>query len=180
VATSEALRELLEPLLDADGLELVDAQVGPGLVRVLVDRPGGIDLETVSHATERVSAALDAADPIPGRYTLEVSSPGIERPLRTPDHFERAVGSVISVKTTPARDGERRLEGRLLAADADGITIAAPNGGDPGGGELRIHYGDIDRARTVFEWPGEPKPSSPTRQKKTSRPKSPKQKKAPE
>jgi ribosome maturation factor RimP len=174
VATSEALRDLLEPLLGADGLELVDAQVGPGLVRVLVDRPGGIDLEAVSQATERVSAALDAADPIPGRYTLEVSSPGIERPLRTPDHFARAVGSVVAVKTTPAHEGERRLEGRLLSAAEDGITLAVPESG-----ELRLAYADIEKARTVFEWPGEPKPSSPSRQKKSSRP-SPKQKKAPQ
>lgn len=171
MATSEALRDLLEPLLDADGLELVDAQVGPGLVRVLVDRPGGIDLETVSHATERVSAALDAADPIPGRYTLEVSSPGIERPLRTPDHFERAVGSMVAVKTTPSHEGERRFEGRLVSAVEDGITLEVPDTG-----ELRLAYADIEKARTVFEWPGEPKPSSPTRQKKSSRPK---QKKAP-
>jgi ribosome maturation factor RimP len=96
----------------------------------------------VSEATRVVSAALDRHDPVPGRYTLEVSSPGVERTLRTPDHFERFVGTTVNVKTHPDVEGERRVEGSLEAADDDGIVVAG----------RRIAYADVERARTVFVW----------------------------
>jgi ribosome maturation factor RimP len=135
--------ELVAPVLDAEGLELFDVELGGGTLRVSVDRPGGVDMEALSVATERVSAVLDLHDPVPGdRYTLEVSSPGVERPLRTPEHFRRYVGTTVSVKTRADVPGERRIEGILDTADDDGIAIA--------GRTLRYH--EIDRARTVFTW----------------------------
>ena len=135
--------ELVAPVLDAEGLELFDVELRGGTLRVSVDRPGGVDMEALSAATERVSAVLDAHDPVPGdRYTLEVSSPGVERPLRTPDHFRRFVGTTVAVKTRPDVPGERRIEGILDAADDDGVTIAGRT----------LRYDEIDRARTVFTW----------------------------
>jgi hypothetical protein len=92
----DRVRELVEPLLATDGLELFDVEFGGGRLIVLADRPGGVDLDALTRATHRISAALDHEDPIPGgRYLLEVSSPGLERTLRTPAHFRRYVGSVV-------------------------------------------------------------------------------------
>ena len=152
------VRELLEPVLTASGLELFDVELKGGVLQVAVDRPGGVDLDTISQAATAVSATLDQADPIPGRYTLEVSSPGLERPLRTPDHFRRYVGTTVTVKTKPHVDGERRVTGRLDDADDEGFTV----------GGRRLRYDQVERARTVFEWGPTPKPagSQPRTKKK--------------
>lgn len=144
------VRELVEPVLEAQGFELVDALFSGGSLQVFVDRPGGIDLDAISAASTVVSALLDEHDPVPGRYTLEVSSPGLERPLRRPDHFRRFVGTTVAVKTRPATQGERRAQGLLEAADDEGIVI----------GGRRLAYGEIERAHTVFEWGAAPKPGS--------------------
>lgn len=145
--------ELVTPVLEDQGLELFDVELRGATLRVSVDRPGGVDMEAISAASERVSAVLDAHDPVPGdRYTLEVSSPGVERPLRTPDHFRRFVGTTIAVRTRPGVEGERRIEGVLEAADDDGITLAGRT----------LTYEQIERARTVFTW-------GPTPRKKATR-----------
>lgn len=146
-----AVRELVEPLLAGRRIDLVDVVFTGGSLQVFVDQPGGIDLDTISDVTTAVSRLLDEHDPVPGRYTLEVSSPGLERPLRRPDHFRRFVGSTVAVKTRPEVPGERRHQGRLEAADDDGIVVAG----------RRLAYGEIDRARTVFEWGPAPKPGKP-------------------
>ena len=143
------VQRLVEPALAASGLELVDVELASGVLRVYVDRPGGVDLDTISRASEAISDLLDREDPVPGgRYTLEVSSPGIERPLRTPSQFRRAVGTQVSLRTMPGVEGERRLTGRLDGADDDSIDLAG----------RRIPYAAIERARTVFEWGSGAKP----------------------
>lgn len=152
--------ELVAPLLEAEGLELVDVELRGGTLRVSIDRPGGIDLHAVGVASEQVSALLDRHDPVPGdRYTLEVSSPGVERPLRTPEHFRRFVGTTVAVRTRPGIEGDRRIQGLLDAADDDGVTVA---------GRV-LAYEEIERARTVFEWGSAPKPTSTPRKKKAIR-----------
>jgi ribosome maturation factor RimP len=143
------VRELLEPVLTASGLELFDVELKAGVLQVSVDRDGGVVLDTVSRAATVVSAALDEADPISGRYTLEVSSPGLERTLRTPDHFRRYVGAMVTVKTRPDVDGERRVTALLDGADDEGFTM----------GGRRLRYDQVERARTVFEWGATPKPA---------------------
>ena len=151
------VQELIEPILSASGVELVDVDLRAGVLAISVDRPGGIDLEAVSQVASSISAVLDEHDPVPGRYTLEVSSPGVERPLRTPEHFRRFVGTTVTVKTVPGVDGERRITGPLDAADDDGISVAG----------RRLRYEDIERARTVFEWGPTPKlGGAPQRTKK--------------
>ena len=155
----ERVQQLVEPLLSEMGLELFDVELKAGILRVFVDKPageGGLDLDAIALASQRVSEALDAADPVPGSYTLEVSSPGLERTLRTPAHFRRYVGTTISVKTRPEVEGDRRVEATLDSADDDGITI----------GGRRLAYGEIDRARTVFEWGGQPKKNAKSNAKK--------------
>lgn len=154
---AERVRELVEPVLATSDLELVDVEVGRGLVRLSLDRPGGIDLEAISAISPAISAALDAADPLPETYHLEVSSPGLERPLRTPEQFQRFVGTKVSVRTLPGVEGERRVTGTLTTADEEGAVIV-PEGGGPG---RRVRYVDMERARTVFEWGPAPKPGGP-------------------
>ncbi len=100
-------------------------------------------------ATKDVSAALDEIDPIPGRYILSVSSPGLERRLRTPAHYARAVGEKVTVRVNAGTADVRRLTGTLAAADAAGCTLTGPEVPD---GEIRLAYDDIERARTIFEW----------------------------
>src|SRR3954447_10343500 len=152
------VRELLEPVLTASGLDLFDVELKGGVLQVAVDRAGGVDLDAISHAASVVSATLDEADPIPGRYTLEVGSPGLERPLRTPDHFRRYVGTTVTIKTKPDVEGERRVTGVLDDADDEGFTV----------GGRRLSYDQVERARTVFEWGPTPKPAgSQPRTKKT-------------
>lgn len=160
---AERVRELVEPVLSTSDLELVDVEVRPGLVRLSVDRPGGIDLDAISAVSPAISAALDAADPIPERYQLEVSSPGVERPLRTPEHFRRFVGQQVSVRTNPGVEGDRRVAGRLAAADDEGIIVEPTDGG-----QRQIIYSDIERARTVFEWGPSPRPGQGAKKARAS------------
>ena len=166
----------LEPVVSAADLELVDVELRAGVLLVTVDRVGGVDLEALTDANRAVSSVLDELDPIPGRYTLEVSSPGVERTLRTPAHFIKAIGETVTVKTRPQVPGERRLRGELLAADQAGLELAVEGAED---GRMRLAYSDIDRARTLFVWgsgspagartakaTGPKKPASPTKTEK--------------
>jgi ribosome maturation factor RimP len=164
VSTIDRVTELVHPILSDLGLELYDAELAGGALRILVDRPGGASIDVITTATRLISRALDADDVVPGSYTLEVSSPGLERPLRTPAHFRGAVDVEVSVKTVEGYE-PRRIKGRLLAADDDGIVV----GDDV---ERRVAYTDIQQARTTFDWGPAPKPkggsgrsSSPTNQK---------------
>lgn len=153
--TGEEIRAMVAPLLDAEGFELYDVEETGGVLRVLVDRPGGIDLDAVAAATRLLSDAIDEADALAGPTTLEVSSPGLERPLRTPAHYARAIGTRINVKTVPGTEGERRFEGTLAEADDESFTVE----GD--GGVRALGYHEVERARTVFEWGGQPRPGGP-------------------
>lgn len=164
---AERVRELVEPLLASSGLELVDVELAGGILRLSLDRPGGIDLDAIAEVSPAISATLDQADPIPDPYQLEVSSPGLERPLRTPEHFRRFVGSKVSVRTRPGTDGERRVSGLLDHADDTGIEVR-PEGSDQA--PRRIAYADIDRARTVFEWGPAAKPGQVRRSRPAARP----------
>ncbi len=167
--TVARVQALVAPLLADLGMEIYDLEHAGGVVRVTIDRPGGIDLEAIALATRLISRELDHSDPIPGRYTLEVTSPGLERPLRTPAHFQLAIGSVVAVRTHSHVDGDRRAQGTLTAADDDTVTVLAVT--DAGPVERRLSYDDIERAKTVFEWGGQPKPgASPNRSRVTAKP----------
>ena len=174
---TERVRAVVEQPLSEAGFEVVDVErKGPVLavtVDLLVgsaehgDRPGGIDLEAVTEATRLINAVLDSNDLLGSQTTLEVSSPGIERPLRTPEHFRRFVGTEVAVKLRPRAEGERRLSGALEAADDEGVVVAG----------RRLAYADIDKARTVFVWPAAGKKTpGPAADKKTSAKKQPKKK----
>jgi ribosome maturation factor RimP len=146
---------LVRPVVEAAGMELVEAVLGRErgrrVLRVTVDREGGVDLDAISEVSERISRRLDLEgfDPGAGPYSLEVSSPGLERPLREPRDFQRRVGERVRVRTKEPVDGARTHEGPLVAADGEAIVVAA------GGGERRIAYAEIRSARVVIDWESE-------------------------
>ena len=140
------LRALVAPILVDLQCDLYDVDLNGGVLRVTIDREGGVDIDRIALATRLISRELDHADPIASRYTLEVSSPGVERVLRTPDHFRRAIGLTVAVRTANPGDSERRANGTLVATDNTGFTLATATG------ERTVRYDQVDRAKTVFEW----------------------------
>src|SRR2546423_5293931 len=109
----EKVRQLAAPLAAQEGLELVDVEIGGGhgrqTLRLFIDRPGGVSLDDCTSVSRALSTALDVEDPIQGAYDLEVSSPGLDRPLPTPEHFENYAGEKIRAKAYgPIAELERR------------------------------------------------------------------------
>jgi ribosome maturation factor RimP len=153
VSVVERVRTVVEPLLAERGVGLYDLELSGSNLRVLVETG---DLEVIASITRALSRALDDADPIDDHYVLEVSSPGLERPLRTPAHFAGAVGATVTMKTVPGTEGERRVRGVIAAAGPDSVTVR-----DDAGVERTLRYDDLERARTLFEWGGAPKPGAP-------------------
>jgi ribosome maturation factor RimP len=160
MSVSQRVRDVVEPVVAAEGVDLFDLEQAGPVLRVTIDREGGVDIDAIARVTRAVIRALDEHDPIAGGYTLEVSSPGLERPLRTPAHFGWAVGRVVSVKTVPDHPVGRRLTGTLVAADDTGVTLATE---DRPAEPVQLAYGDIEKARTVFDWGPAPKPGKGTR-----------------
>lgn len=161
MAIADRIYDIAEPLAESLGLDLVDVEYNGGLLRITVDQEGGLLLDTVAELSRSVSRELDAQDPINGSYTLEVSSPGLERRLRKPHHFARSVGEDVTLKLGPHVEGERRLAGKITAADDDSVTIV-----DDDGEVIAVPFADITKARTVFEWGPTPKPGGPKKGKK--------------
>lgn len=157
----ERVQPLVSPILADLGLDLYDLEHAGGTLKVIIDKDGGVDLEDLSLATRLISRELDHSDPIPGRYTLEVTSPGLERPLRTTEHFRRAVGRKVNLRTLAHVAGDRRVEGDLLSVDDDRITVRLTDAGPALGTERTLAIVDVERAKTVFEWGGAPKPGKP-------------------
>ncbi len=123
---AEEIRELVEPLLEREGVELVDLELkgppGRQILRIFIDEEGGITIDRCTEISRKLSDLLDRKDPIPGRYTLEVSSPGIDRPLRQPRDFRRNVGRTVRVEV---REGEatRYVEGVIVEAAEEHLEL---------------------------------------------------------
>lgn len=147
------LEQVVRPVVEAAGLQLVEVafgrEQGRRVLRVTVDREGGVDLDSITEASERISRRLDIEQFDPGPYQLEVSSPGVERPLRSAPEFARSIGERVRVRTTEPVEGSRTHTGLLLAAGADEITVATDHG------DRTIGYGEIASARTLFDWDAE-------------------------
>lgn len=144
---------------ESAGMELVDLtfrrEGGGKILRVTVDRDGGLDLDAIAVLSQRISRRLDAEGFEPGgRYSLEVSSPGVERPLKRPEDFTKRIGQKVKVKTNEPVDSSHVHVGALTAADDAAVTIATDSG------ERRIAHENIASARTVFEWGPKPKKGS--------------------
>lgn len=158
------IAEALEPIVQARGLEIWDVERSGSSLRVLVDRPGGVDLDALAALSNAISDLLDEREDLApaGHYELDVSSPGLERRLREPRHFASCVGQEVAIKTSVAVEGSRRFEGLLISATAEMVTIEGSAGDGPLS-TVQIPVEAIERAHTVFRW------GSPPRAPKTKR-----------
>ena len=166
----QKVRALVDPIATDLQLDIYDIEQRGGTLRVTLDTragtPGSVDMEQLSLATRLISRELDHADPVPGRYTLEVTSPGVERTLRTPAHFQREVGKTVNVRLANVDAEQRRLEGVLIAADERTATIRVEAAGEAV--DHTVDIDSIDRARTVFVWGPQPKPGKPGSRKQVA------------
>ncbi len=150
---TDKILALVTPIVTGLKLDLYDLEWNGGILKITIDTPpnsdGGVTLDQLALVTRLVGRDFDHHDPIPGHYTLEVSSPGLERTLRTPAHFQREIGKTVNIRLRSTVNGERRLNGVLIAADDDTATIRLD---DKDLSERVITLSTIDRARTVFQW----------------------------
>lgn len=145
----EQLRELLAPVVAGAGYQLWELEFMPrsggGLLRLYIDSAAdsatGISLDDCERVSRAVSETLDAADPIPSHYTLEVSSPGLDRVLRTREHFERFAGERVRLEMMQPIEGRKRFAGRLLGVGESEITLELESG------RISLPIEDIHRAR---------------------------------
>lgn len=150
---AERVWEIAEPLVTHEGLEMVDVEFrreSRGMVlRLYLDRESGVSLDDLTRVSRQLGDLLDVHDAVPGRYTLEVSSPGINRRLRRPEHFLRYLGKRVRVRTAGAVEGRRGFVGILQSVDADGIVV------DEGGRLHTIRFTEIAQANHEPESQGE-------------------------
>jgi ribosome maturation factor RimP len=141
----ERLIALIEPVLARLGYELVELEFAPGrahgVLRLFIDRAAGVTLDDCAAVSREVSALLDAEDPIPSAYTLEVSSPGFDRVLRSKAHFGRFVGARVFIELKEPRAGRRRYTGTLLAVDDEGIALEVDRE------QVAMKFAEIGKAR---------------------------------
>lgn len=143
---NEQLIDLVAPVVAEHGADLYDIEQVSGIVRVLIDHPDGVDTDILAKVTRSLSNLLDEVDPLPDRYSLEVSSPGVERSLRIQRHFIAAIGKRIKIKTVSGTVGERRVEGALISADDQGFKV------ETGEDQRHFAYDEVESAKTVFDW----------------------------
>jgi len=152
-AVEQKAQSLLEPVVAAEGMELVDLEFvrehQGWILRLFIDKPGGVGLDDCTQVSRAVDTLLDVEDFIEHEYSLEVSSPGLNRPLTKPDHFRRAEGKKVKVKTygplgTPPR---KNFSGDVRSVDAEAVTVSVE-----GAGEFRIPFKDIAKANLEFEF----------------------------
>lgn len=143
-ALVELVRNVAEPMgYEFVGLEYVQPGRGDGLLRVYIDHPDGIQLDDCAAVSHQLSGVLDVEDPIRGEYNLEVSSPGLDRPLFEPAHFRRFVGQTAQVRLAAAVPGRRKYKGEILRVDDEAVVMRVE------GEEVRLSFGQIDTARLV-------------------------------
>lgn len=151
----ERVRAVAERVTAAHGYELVDVEMKAGqdsrLVRLYVDKQGGIGLDELQGVSEEVSAILDAEDPIESSYTLEVSSPGLDRPLKGAEDYRRFAGKLARLSSYELVDGRRHWTGRLQGVEDGAVSLLLE---DEGGREVRVPLGKIAHGRLEVELPG--------------------------
>lgn len=159
-----AVRTIAEPLVDAADAEIYDVTMSGGKLVVMVQRDEGIDLDALADISRDLGEQLDERDLIGGSYTLEVTSPGLERPLRTPAHFTGAIGETVTIRRHVPGEKAARIRGELIAAGDDDCTVVVDeaDGAHHIGDTVTVAYEHIDKARTIFTWG----PSSPSKKKK--------------
>ncbi|MCL1599767.1 MAG: ribosome maturation factor RimP [Actinomycetia bacterium] len=147
-SVAQKLWDRIDPYVSAEGIELDDVEVlgGGQIVRVTVDADEPVGVDRIAELSRGISRLIDEDDPFPNSYTLEVSSPGLERKLTRPRHYAKSIGGAVKVKTFSEVDGAKVHEGELIAADEAGFTVIIDDH------ERRIAYDEVSSARTVFVW----------------------------
>jgi ribosome maturation factor RimP len=146
----EKLKNVAEPVVTGQGYELVDVEWTRGqegwVLRVYIDRDGGVNLNDCADVSHQLSATLDVEDEIPVAYSLEVSSPGLDRPLKTEAHFKRFLGQKAKIRTRhPVGETRRNFSGTLLAVEAGKVRI------DVGDQVCEVPLDDVEKAHLVYE-----------------------------
>ena len=144
---SVKLTNLLRPLVEDLGYEFVGLEHGnnpknPVLV-VYIDKEGGIAVEDCERVSREVAALLDVEDPIPGHYNLEISSPGLDRPLFTLEQFEQFTGEVARISLYAPKEGRRKFKGKILGTEGDQVKLALDES------EVMLELGNVAKARLV-------------------------------
>lgn len=151
---ADIVAELVEPVAQERGMELVDVEYKPhgrrSVLRLYLDHPDGVGLDALATVSREVSDLLDAHDAVPGQYTLECSSPGVNRRLRKPEDFIRFCGKSVRVRTSTPIAGSRNFVGRLVSASNQGIEIE-----DEARGRLEVPLGAIERAHYEHDFQAE-------------------------
>ncbi|GFN23846.1 MAG: ribosome maturation factor RimP [Thermoanaerobacteraceae bacterium] len=147
---ASAVQSLVEPIIEAMGYELVDVEYCREgrryFLRLYIDSPEGISLDDCERVSRAVETELDREDPIPHSYYLEVSSPGVERPLKKDADFERFKGRKVTLRTFAPLEGRRKFEGQLLGLEGEMVHILTP-----AGEQLSIPRREISSARLKYE-----------------------------
>lgn len=144
------LWELFEPVVNGMGYDLIEIEHFPnpkhGVLRLYIDKEDGITIDDCSQVSRQISALIDVEDPVRGQFNLEVSSPGMDRPLRKLRDFQRFCGSKVKLKTTVPLEGQRNFSGRLLEADEEKLVIETETE------EITLPMTAIEKARIVSEF----------------------------
>ncbi len=144
------LWELFEPVVKGMGFDLIEIEHFPnpkhGVLRLYIDKEGGVNVDDCSTVSRQISALIDVEDPVSGQFNLEVSSPGLDRPLRRLVDFQRFTGSLVKLKTVMPLEGQRNFKGRLLEASEETLVIETDDE------EISLPMSTIDKARIVPEY----------------------------
>ena len=147
MAKVDKLSDMLRPAAEALGYEFLGVEyIGQGkhtILRIYIDHENGINVDDCASVSHQVSGILEVEDPIASQYTLEVSSPGMDRPLFTMAHFSQFVGNEIQVRCHVGVDGRRKFKGKLLSASEEQLVIEVDNQ------TFELEFGDIDKANLV-------------------------------
>lgn len=151
-----AIAGLIEPVLAVNGMELVDIEYRREshgwVLRLFIDQPSGITVDDCAHVSRLLGDMLDVTDVIETAYHLEVSSPGLNRPLRKPEHYRAQIGNIIEVRTTESMDNRRKFKGVLVDSGEDWIRLNCE------GQEFEISLNVVERARLRYFETREHKP----------------------
>lgn len=147
-SVQERLWDRIDPYVAAEGIELDDIEIlgGGHIVRVILDAEDPIGVDLIAELSKGIGRLIEGDDPFSGSYTLEVSSPGLERKLNRASHYAKSIGREIKLKTFAPVDGEKVHQGALVKATEIGFTV------DVDGIERKFRYEDVSSARTIFVW----------------------------
>lgn len=147
-SVQDRLWDRIDPYVSAEGVELDDIEIHGGgqILRVTVDAKNPIGVDIIAELSKGIGRLIEEDDPFPGPYSLEVSSPGLERRLNRTSHYIKSIGREVKVRTFAPIDGDKRTQGVLVTADESGFTV------DVDGTERKLQYDDVSSARTVFVW----------------------------